>query len=88
MNRRTTAASAIAGALLALTPALAEAHPVGDTTPRSAASSGHEVALAYFIHAYRVAPLTDKRGIHNDLMTVFSDPEFAFRVPGHGVHLR
>lgn len=83
MNCRTTAISLIAGALLALTPTFAQAQPVGDATPRAAVSTGHKVAIDHFIHAYRAASIPDKRGIHNDLMTVLSDPDFAFRVSGH-----
>jgi len=81
MNGRTVAVSLIVGALVALTPAVSRSQPVTD--PSRASVAGHEAAIAYFVAAYRAAPLPEKRGVHNDLMTVLSDPEFAFAEGRH-----
>ena len=74
----------IAGALVALSPALASAGPVPDPTPRHVATTapalcGRDAALAYFIAAYRTAPLWDKRRIHNEITGILADPEITCR---------
>ncbi|WP_156023426.1 hypothetical protein [Terracoccus sp. 273MFTsu3.1] len=81
MNGRTVTVSLIVGALVALTPAVSRSQPVADSSRPSVA--GHEAAIAYFVAAYRAAPLPEKRGVHNDLMTVLSDPDFAFAEGRH-----
>ena len=76
MNRRTTAIALIACALLAGTSAAAEARPVPDPSPRHVATSTRDAVLAHFIAAYRTAPLSDKRRLHNEIVLILADPEF------------
>ena len=70
MNRRTTAITLIAGALIAGTPAFAAGRPAPDPPPRHLAAAGRDAALADLVAAYRTAPLPEKRRIHSEITLI------------------
>jgi hypothetical protein len=76
MNRRTSVIALIASALLAGTSSAAEARPLPDPLPRHLATTSRDAALAHFVAAYRTAPLSDKRRIHNEIVLILADPQF------------
>ena len=74
MNRRTTAITLIAVALIAGTPAFAAARPLPDPPPRYVATAGRDTALADLVAAYRTATLPEKRRIHNEITLILHHP--------------
>lgn len=81
MNRRTTAIAVIACALFAGPSVAAEARPLPDPPPRHLAMTSRDAALAYFIAAFRAAPLSDKRRLHNEIVQLLFEPQFAAEQP-------
>jgi lipase chaperone LimK len=76
MNRRRTATALVAFALLAVAPAAAQARPLPAPPSRHHTNATRDALLTYFVEAYRAAPLTDKRRLHNEITLILSDAQF------------
>lgn len=70
MNLRNVAIAAVASGLLAV-PAAATASPVPDPPPHTAIDTV-QVAIDQLTEAYARAQLSDKRGIHNEIVLLIN----------------